>query len=279
MSIFSHGDYRRIIKDLVSHRKTIDSGATFQSMAEFMGIQKPYLSKVLSGAADLSSDQMYLACRYLKLSPIECDYMELLLTFSRCALSERKKDLEAKIRLYQENQLRTEAYLDEKSILSLQSDFQEFYLDPVNLIIHVALSIEPYRLDTKRILKDFKFISGEILENALSMFQRLDLIEYKGKEIILKRKSLHLSKSSPIFRAHHQLVRHFCLQNFQAQQSARGGSTSLNTSVTFSVSEADLLRVKSLVLELLKAVEGIVKEAEAEEVYQFNIDLFKWTQF
>ena len=67
--------------------------AAFQSLAHAARIQKSYLSKVVTGRADLTTDQLYLICRHLDLDPEAARYLELLLERERSGVAERREEL------------------------------------------------------------------------------------------------------------------------------------------------------------------------------------------
>ncbi len=116
MNIFAEDDYRKVLRKTVESRKQLDRSINFQALASAMRIQKAYLSSCLMGRADLSLDQMYLACTYLGFDKSQRDYLMLLLELSRCGLEERREELEAQIKAVHAQHLQSHKHLQSKVV-------------------------------------------------------------------------------------------------------------------------------------------------------------------
>ena len=75
MNLFQLADYRDAIRQRLLELKAQNPSSSFQNLAKRCGVQKTYLSRVLSGGkAELSSDQLFLALDYLGFPEPEREY-------------------------------------------------------------------------------------------------------------------------------------------------------------------------------------------------------------
>jgi uncharacterized protein (TIGR02147 family) len=272
MNIYLENDYRKTLKQCVQERKNVDPEFSFQKLAGAMRIQGPYLSKVLSGSADLNEDQMYLGCEHLQMNDEQIEYMLLLLARSRTTLRQRKEAFSERISAIQEKHRDTRAYLTSSPAPTLPS-FQEYYLDPFNQIVHIALLVERYNNDLNLLANRLRS-TLERVASAIHRLEQLGLIERKGNKITVIRDDLHLPSDSPIYPFWRSQIRQLSLSRMQIAPSRRDHCFS----VTFSADRKTRDRILEGFLALLKQSESWVKNSKSEEVFQMNFDLFAWTQ-
>lgn len=271
VSIFSYLDYREALLALISKKKEQRKGFTLRSLAEKCRIQSTYLSNVLHGRADLSSDQIYALAQELGLSETENDYLNLLLSWDRSGVALRKKRLKQKIDDLRAREFNTKKALSKVRLLSEEECIREYYLDPFHMLVHVFLTIERYNRRTSHIA-DALGVDSDRIKHSIDTLVRLGYIEKSESGYDLLKQRIHLPESSPVCRPHQELMRIRSLSRLQSvQESARYG-----VSVTFSSDAQVLTRLKEVFLEFLAKAEKIVDEGPAERAYQMNFDLFPW---
>jgi uncharacterized protein (TIGR02147 family) len=253
-------------------RKKKNSKINFQSLADAIRVQKPYLSKVLGGKADLNFDQLYLASRYLNLSKTEEKYLQLLLDYSRSSLELRRRKLFEEITKFQGEQLKSASYLDSKKFNYTEADYEEYFLDPINIIIHMSLMIPRYQSNLDLIGRDLALTETRV-RTSLDLLERLKLVRIDKKIYKVIKSNLHLNADSKIFFPHHLLMRLLTLYRFQAKQL---GKNPYYTSITFTANPAILAEIKEEFLQFLKRTEKLVDGAPSESVFQLNFDIFQW---
>src|SRR5262245_46180961 len=96
MTKTSH-DYRHVLRQFIHEKKATWTSLTDQEIAKNCGIQKSYFSRVLSGHADLSADQIFKIADYLGLKPVELKYVQLLLEYARSSVPKRREKLQREI--------------------------------------------------------------------------------------------------------------------------------------------------------------------------------------
>lgn len=273
MEFYSALDYRRAIKYLVDKEKALGLDVNFSKLAEAIRVQRPYLSKVMNGSADLNSDQLYLLSQFFQLKEEEAEYLELLLEYSRAQLKEKKDHLKRKIQKIQALHLDIKKHVDAKNITPEDNHFSDYYLNHYMQVIHVALNIRRYQ-DPEKLALALN-ISKAFVLSILQKLEELSLVEFKNGKYKVTSRSIHLPKDSSLIKPHQALVRLRSLEQFQVKSHDPGN---YSFSVTFSGDEQIRKRIQEEFLAFLKTSQKIVASGGTEEVYQMNFDLFSWTQ-
>lgn len=272
MNIFTCRKYHEIISSLLEENKKADVKVNFQAMAIATRIPKSYLSKVKSGKAHLNSDQMYLVCKYLSLSPDETRYMHLLLDYERCGLKERKDDLQAQIEGLQKAQLETANHLKSMHGPISKDDLVEYFLDPIHQIIHMILLIPELRQSSEKIAQLLGLSHDQILR-ILHKFEQFRIIERNAAgHIKLLVEFIHLPRTSPVFSPWRNLMRLHCLNRLNENKQEEDYSFSGTFTATWEAKK----RIQATLIALLRDVEAMSEAEKPESVFQLNIDLFSW---
>lgn len=273
MNIYNELDYREILRKTVEERKKIDSSVTFQSMAAHTRIQKAYLSQVIKGARDLSQDQLYLATQYLNFSPEESEYMKLLLDYARSGLADRKKELLREIKVWQKQKNKTSQYIDVEELTQREINREDYFLDPINQVVHMGLHCEEYREDPMK-LADRLFLPKEKISHYIKNLQRMGIVDIDEQGISLNEVELHLPRSSPIFASYKSQ----CYTNTMNRLKKLEESKTYNLSVIFSADEEVRKEINDQFMKFLTKVKKLVGNSQSTEVFQMNFDLFSWTE-
>lgn len=83
MQLFRLTDHREILKSLIAARKGEDRPLHFSALAERIGTQKTYVSKVMAGDGCWNADQAFLIAEAFELSADEEEYFCLLVELER----------------------------------------------------------------------------------------------------------------------------------------------------------------------------------------------------
>jgi uncharacterized protein (TIGR02147 family) len=273
LNIYNELDYRQILKKLVENRKKIDSSVNFQNMASSCRIQKAYLSQVIKGVRDLNQDQLYMACQYLNLDSDEKKFLVMLLEYSRCGLEERKKEILKKIKLFQKDKRKTSSHIDVNEMNERKVNREDYFLDPLNQIIHMCLSIPEFKVNPKLISKNL-FLPREKVLSSLKKLESMGIIEFSENGILDKEVDLHLPQDSPIFDAWRSQLNTLSLNRIKKLKDSK----TYNFSAIFGSNEKIRKEIHTHFLEFLNKTKELVTDSEVEEVFQVNFDLFSWTE-
>lgn len=277
MGLYQQTDYRKALRDILDEKKRLDPSISFSSYADVIGVQKTFVSKVLGGNAHLSDDQLYLTLEFLKLTQDEANYFRLLYDHSRTGLHSRKKIISAEIKKRQEEQRQLKIHTDaEIKKPESAEDFGEYYLDPLNLIVHAHLGVAKYALNPLLIAESLGISKNQLLR-ILERLNSLGIIEYNklGSAVNVLKYALHLDVNSVYCQPHQQLFR---LRS--AEQIARlSPEKRFVYSLTFSGDEEVKNTIQELYLDFMKKVENYLDSGDTgEDVFQINFDLFPWAK-
>jgi hypothetical protein len=272
-SPYEYDDYRTYFRVEVNARKSFDSSVNFQNMATSMRVQKPFFSKVINGHNHLTQDQLYLACRYLKLSKHESDFVNLTRDYQTSSLKVRQDELKSQIQFEQSKYLETENHLSSNLIEPgpLEAPFSEYYLDPLFQVVHMALTIDRYSKDLKLLASDINF-PYERITFALERLETMGIVKRDGSRIKIVKQNLHLSRSAKEYPAWNSQLRLASLTRSQnlSQNEAYGFS------VVFSTDEVARREIQSRFLKFINSVQKLTEHSKEENLYQLNFDLFNW---
>lgn len=273
MNIFNELDYREVLRKTIEERKKIDSSTNFQAMATHTRIQKAYLSQVIKGVRDLSQDQLYLACEYLNFTPEESEYLKLLLDYARSALADRKKTLLREIKIWQKQKNKTSQYIDVKELTQREINREDYFLDPMNQVVHMGLHCEEFRIDPMKLAAKL-FLPKKRVSDYISNLQRMEIITIGDKGIVLNDVELHLPKNSAIFHSYKSQTYTNTMNRLKQLEESK----TYNFSVIFSADDQVRKEINDQFMKFLSKVKKLVGESESTEVFQMNFDLFSWTE-
>lgn len=272
MNIFKSINYRGILTELIEERRKGDRRWSFQGLAEAIRVPKSYISRVAHGDADLSHDQLYLACDYFELTVDETQYLDMLLQYERCGLEKRKVSLKAEIHKLQRR------FLDPGRVLKSETNDgtvplqSEYYLNPLLQIIHCALAIPSFQQNVATLATVLQ-LSRERLNDCIHKLERMGLCERNDETVTASDHSVHLPKDSPIASAWQNQLRLMSLQRMQSIPR----EDFFSYSVVFSADRMMDSEVRRKFLAFLCAIQSESQERVTEKVYQLNFDLVPWT--
>jgi len=262
--------YRSIIKTLILNNKKTIKKLSFQDMAKEMRVQKSYLTKVFRGEANMNSDQLFAACKYLDLLEDEREYLSLLVEYDRSVIVERKKILLEKIHKIQEKHLDTQEHISYSKSETDSLKNTEFFVDPMNQVVHMALMIPKYRKSPHLLRKDLN-LSEIYFEKILNCIKKNGFINQIVSPIEVLVDFFHLSRDSIMCRPHQIAMRTISNALLFDEKN-----DSYVFSATICSNEEDRKKIKAHFLKFIKTVEEIVKKSKSEKIYQLNFDLFSW---
>jgi len=271
MNLYIENDYRKIIVALVEERRELDKMTSFQSVAEFARMPKSYLSKVIHGTADLNPDQLYLVSKYFDLSEEEQRYLEQLLDLARCGLEDRRKVLLKRIRAVQNERLDARHHIKANLAKTDNSLANEYYLDPLVQIVHVCLAVPRLQADLKVLASALQIPPARVI-TAVSVLERLGIVERKNHKYKILIDSLHIPTDSALYHSWLFQLRSLALQ----RQHYMRDKNNYDFSVVFSADEDVQQSIRSRFLEFVKVTQKECGSATDSHVFQMNFDLLAW---
>lgn len=264
-------DYRSILEEFISIQKGMDSSLTLAKLAQSAQIQPSYLTNVLKKRADLSSDQLYFLAQKLSCSKEETDYLLLLLEYTRTQIPARRSQLKEQIENIKKEKLSAKNILQSESLALNNDQVSEFYLDPLNDLVHLYCSLDKMDISIDSLTTKFS-ISTVKAKKILSLLEKLNLISYKNGKWSVSKITKHLPKESPLCKPFHTQHRLLALEKLQKTDEEEYYSFSATISADTATKEA----IKIEFLNFLKSIQQTTEKAPSKELFQLNFDLFSW---
>jgi uncharacterized protein (TIGR02147 family) len=274
MDLYTSVDYKQCLRSRLQELKSKKSHWTFRRLADHLGLQSTYLSKVMnSDQHHLSDDDLFSICKILQFLPLEIEYIQLLKDHQTTSNSDRKTILKVRLEKLQKDQS-----LDvdvKKATSSVFNNEVDYLLNPTCVLIHVALMSATLKKDV-RVLGTKLGIKTQKLKEYLKILELNNLIKidpydpWKINSVTHWR--THFHRDHPLVRTSQNLIRQMSLTRLS--QTPEDEKQSLN--FTFTLDQKNFEKVKTEFQSFLKKIESISKSSLHDEVYQMNFDLFKW---
>lgn len=273
MGLYDCVSYKEALIFLVADRKQRKRPITFEAMAEHCRIQKTYLSKVLNKQGNLSQDQLFLACEYLKLTGQELHFLENLHLYDTTLVSARKISAQNSLTKVRKENLKSENSIHVESGLSQNQLIKErYYLDPLYQLIHMFLTIDSFSKDSSAISNKLH-ISKSKLEKYLADLTDWGLIENRNGRYKVLKNNMHLTEGSYLNSA----FRNFSRLTSQSRMNELDNEDFYSFSAIISCDEITKQKIQKRFLDFLKQCQNDVIKADSRDVYQINFDLLKWS--
>ena len=266
MNTYQASDYR----DLIAHFLEVKIGRGSKAkLAEFLNCQPGYISQVLGkGKIHFSSENIVKIAHFLGLDEGESDFLMDLLQKERAGSVEAREFFDKRlIRKRQEN-LKIEKQITELNNQDLDDAAKAIYYSHWSYsAVHMAASIPELNRIEK--LEAKLKLPAPFLKKVLAFLEEKGLVTRKGERYGIGKTRIHLSKDSPLIKAHHQNYRHKAIQSLEHENGF-----DLHYSAVLTLSIEDAQKVRHLILEFLKQKEEILIPSANEEVVFMNLDLF-----
>lgn len=264
--VFAYMDYREFVRDAFEELKETRKSFSHRAFARMAGFSSSnYMMLIMQGKRNLSSEGIQKVAKALKLRKREAEFFENLVRFNQSKTDAEKNFYYGRIasnRKYAESrrlekgqfEYYSKWYIPAIREMALLGDFKE---DPE----WIALRLMPH-------------IAPRDAAHALKLLIDIGLLvrDEKGR---LAQHDKHIASGDE--------VASLAVTNFQREMIERAAA-SIDASppesreigsVTFAVSKEKLAEAKEMIREFRSQLAGFLAEEEdADEVYQFNFQLF-----
>lgn len=275
MEFYRSLDYRTYIQNRIRSGKNTNKKFTISRLAQAVGVESTYVTRVLKGKAQFNADQLFLVCEHLEFSEPDKAFLQLLLEYDRAYVPKRKKILLERIRAIQDEQKRSRKNL-KASLVEADSPlaFQDYYLDPYVQIVHIFLTLPECQSNPGQV-KDALKLPVPRFQAILAVLNRLGLIVGTSLDapITVLKDHLHVSDATNFYLPNQLLLRALSQERILRLTSEERYAFA----VTFSGAEGTKRMIQEEFMSFLKRIEPIVRSAEPRKVFQINFDLFPWS--
>ena len=261
--VFDFSDYKAYLRAIagVGQRKGLRL-----KMAQAANCQPTYVSLVLNGNSDFSLEQARLISDFLGHSKDEQHFFLLLVQKGRAGSKKLEAYFQEQIeQLLRQRLIFTQRLGKEHTLTEIQQ--AKYYSSWIYGAVHIALSIPA--LQNKKTLSQFlQLPTGKIAE-AVEFLVQTGLVAERDGKYEFGPVQVRLGNDSANIIKHHTHWRQRAVESLE-----RETERDLHYSGVFSLSSADAIRVKSLLLDQIKECQAVIRPSREEELYCFGVDFF-----
>ncbi len=262
--VFEHSHY---ISYLKAHLEEASSRGAKARLASAMGVQAAYISQVLQEKSNLSLEQAEAASRFFNHTQQEFHFFLLLVQKDRAGTKILREYFQLQIEGILKDRLVLTKRLEKAAQLN-ENDRHWYYSSWLPSAIHIAVTIPTLR-SVERLSNAFD-IPVEKLLDTLERLEVIGLIQKKGAEYIPGLNQVRIGKDSFHTLKHHTNWRLQALQSLDREQGEE-----LHYSAVVSLAEADVIKIKNILLDAIQQNIEIIKTSKEEALFCLCLDLFR----
>ena len=237
-------------------------------LAHTLGVNSSFVSQILSGKKDLSSEQGFRLSQHFEFDELETRYLEELIRYDRAALPQYKKFIHEQLK-----KIKTEAQTKEglppaKDFLDDQSK-AIFYSSWIYTAIQLASGLEGDQ--TLESISTRLHIPPHSVKEALDFLIQTGLCTVNGKTYTVGEKRTHLESSSPL-RGRHQM--NWRMKGLENQKE--GSSESVFFTAPMRIDEKTFQEISEKIKLLIEETTRTATQAGDVVLSCLNIDWFKF---
>jgi uncharacterized protein (TIGR02147 family) len=265
-NVFDYRDYKKYLVDSLDARPGGGRGSR-SALAEATGCQTAYVSQVLNGNANFSLEQADLINKFLGHAADEADFFLLLVQHGRAGTHSLRSYFMGQINKILEKRLVIKDRLDVKKALS-REDQVLYYSNWLYAMVHVMLSIPEFQ--NREAIAKYLGLPLQRVSEILDFLLSVGLAKRDQGRFKIGDARLHLGSDSAMFAKHHTNWR------VQAMRSLdRSGNDDTHYSSVVTLTKEDAVKIRLMIIDFIKEVKVVVKEAKEEEVHAFCLDFFQ----
>ncbi len=265
VSIYSFDNYKTYLNSRIDGSENGGRGVK-KRLAAKLRCQPAFVSQVLSGNPDFSLEQGILVNDFFNHNANEALCFMTLLQIARAGSVELKEFFTKQLNTIKEKQFSLKDRIgvnNELDELAHATYYSAWYYAATHMLVSIpffnsidkiatALGIEPS-------------LANKILQFLLEK----QIITDNGNHFAVGLKRLHLSAESPLIMRHHNNWRNRAMTSID-----KNSKDDLHYSLVFTTSEADIPKIKEVIVESIQKIRSIFKDSKDEKAISLVIDLF-----
>ncbi len=265
-SIYDYLDYQDYLNAWIIDQAKGGHGVR-RKMADHLACQSAFISQVLHKTAHLSVEHGYKLNTFLNHTQDEAEYFMQLLLYQKSGSKDLQAYFKAKIDAVQKNRLILKNRIQGAKTLS-ESDQARYYSAWYYGAIRLLVSIPGF--ESRDQIAERLRLPPRQVSLAIEFLLRTKLLTEKSGRLVQGEMHLHLENDSPLIARHHTNWRLKALEAVTAEQDS-----DLHYSLALTLSQKDVLKIKSKLVEFIAEVQNLVRPSAEEELCGFCLDWFK----
>lgn len=256
MDLFDFEDYRAYLNELVQQNK--GTWGYKSLLAKKAGCQPSFLTQVLKGKANLTTDQALGICDFICFSDEETDYFLEVVQIEKAGTEKLRNYLKRKIQKRREEREDLSKKYSKDRLAENQSEML-YYSSWYWSAIHIFTGITN-KTDSLAISQHFN-LPIKVVEEMLIQLEEMSLLQRsKNGEWSVTQSSVHLPKHSVMSLMNHTNWRNRALVDIQSANDESVHYTALQ-----SISKKDFARLRTMLKKMIETSREVVKETEKKE--------------
>jgi uncharacterized protein (TIGR02147 family) len=259
-------DYREYLRNALATKSKEKRGER-NRLATALNCQPAFVSQVLHDRAHFNLEHGAAINRFLHHNPEESHYFLLLLQRTRAGTEDLRRYFDDQINEILRRRLVLSERFKVAETISAE-DKSVYYSSWVYGAIRVLLTIPEFR-DRDKIASRLN-LPVEKVSEVLDFLLTRGLISEVGGELAVTKTVMHLGNDSSMIAKHHSNWRIRAISSLDSETEA-----DLHYSSAVSLSRADALEIKKMMIAHLEKVRAVVKGSPAEDVFSVGLDFFR----
>ncbi len=264
--VYDFSDYRAYLRSQLNRGNRARKGA-LGALASALPCQSSYLSRVMSGRADLSAEQADSAARHFGLSTEESYFFLLLVQLARAGTPSLRSQYQRRISQLLDERLDLQKRVGVKQTLS-KADEAIYYSLWVYSAVHVMSGIP--RLQSKQMMARELGLPLARISEILEFLISVNLV--KGEpdgRFSTGIGKIHLQKHSPMIIRHHSNWRNQALRSLES-----GSEDGIHYSVLLNTSKKDEAKLRASIAQFIEEFMRVAHTSPDEVTNCFALDFF-----
>jgi uncharacterized protein (TIGR02147 family) len=264
-NVFDFDDYKQFLAAKIKENKTTVGYKSQISRA--MRSPPSFLSQVLHGSVQLSSDHAYRLTQFWNFSGNERDYFMDLVQLERSGSPEYRSHLKQRLEILKKKGTDLSERFQQPKIGQIEQEWF-YYSNWYFGAIHMLLTIPGFQKVNK--ISERLLIPHELVTEILNSLKSAGLVEHKSDHWQVTQKSIHLNKESVVSNMNHILWRQRAINSLEKPWKNGFHYSGLHT-----LSQKDMERVRSVLTQTIEEVRQVVAPSPEEKLAVFNCDWFE----
>lgn len=266
MDLFSYEKYRNYLKDLCTSRR---SQRGFQSsLARAAGCQSAYFSQVLKHNVHLTEDQVIALGEELALSPLELEYLLVLLRLEKAGTEKLKTYLRRKLSDLRLQNQDLSSRVPADQILLNDKNLGKYFSSWIPSAVHLLTSCEKYNTPEKIAAR--LHVPLRQIKEILQFLSELGWVEKKNQSYFYSGGNIHIPKTSAFHSTAEATRRQLALSSI-----AVNNADDIHYSSVFTIDQKDFAALKNMIGTFVQESSQVIKNSGTAELSCLCVDLFQ----
>lgn len=263
--IYDFQSYRDFLRYKTESRR--ENWGIKKKLATHIGCAPTYVSQVLNEKSDLSLEQLFRMSDFFHLGKDEHHYLILIHQRERAVTKEVRNYYQDEVNLVLEKRLNLSKRLEIRNTLE-EKDRAIYYSSWLYMAVHFAVGFSNCH-DREAVRSIYSSQLPEKINAIIDFLISIGLILEEKNRLKAGTEFMWLDNQSPWIVKHHTNWRLKAIEDLEKETLK-----DLHFSSLCTISEADVLKIKNIFLDVIMKNSEIIKASKEEKMYVINIDFF-----